>query len=322
MKSLRNSLLIALSASGLLMGQAHATDKITIGEPSWPGAKIIANLIQVVASEKLGAEVALAPGANAAIYAGMDKGRGDIDVHPDVWLPNQQSFTDKYVDENNTVALSEGFYEGVSGFCMPSYMKTDHGISSIYDLATPEAQKLFDLNNDGKGEIWVGAPGWGSTKINQVKVRDYGIEDFLEPTTEDEAVFYAKIAAAIKKRQGVVFYCYNPHYVHKLYDVTMVEEPANDPETYRMVQPDEDPQWFEKSHISSGDAKKTVRVAYSRSLEQRNPEVANLLKNIDLDNSAISAMTHAVVIEKQEPADVAKAWVAANGATVDKWLGL
>lgn len=312
---------IAALALGLTAGPALATDKVTIGEPSWPGAKIIANLIKVVAAEKLGAQVALAPGANAAIYAGMDKGRGDIDVHPDVWLPNQQSFTDKYVGQNNTVALSEGSYQGVSGFCMPSYMK-DKGISSIYDLATPEAQALFDLNGDGKGEIWVGAPGWGSTKVNQVKVRDYGIGDFLEPTTEDEAVFYAKIAAAIKKQQGVVFYCYNPHYVHKLYDVTMLEEPAHDAEKYRMVQPDQDPEWFSKSHISTGDAVKTVRVAYSRSLETRNPAVADLLKNIDLDNRAISEMTHAVVIEKRDPAEVAKAWVEANSATVDRWLGL
>lgn len=322
MKTIRHILLAAISSATLLATQVQGNDTVTIGEPSWPGAKIIANLIQVVAREKLGAKVDLAPGANAAIYAGMDKGRGDIDVHPDVWLPNQRSFTDKYVTQKNTVALSEGSYEGVSGFCMPSYMKTEQGISSIYDLATPKAQKLFDLNNDGKGEIWVGAPGWGSTKVNQVKVRDYGISDFLEPTTEDEAVFYAKIAAAIKKRQGVVFYCYNPHYVHKLYDVTMVEEPENDPKSYRMVQPDQDPKWFEKSHISSGDPKKTVRVAYAKSLETRLPEVANFLKNIDLDNRDISAMTHAVVIEKKDPAAVAKAWVDANGQTVDRWLGL
>jgi hypothetical protein len=29
-------------------------------------------------------------------------------------------------------------------------------------------------------------------------VRDYGIGDFLTPTTEDEAVFYAKMAAVKK----------------------------------------------------------------------------------------------------------------------------
>ncbi|WP_315980041.1 hypothetical protein [Aliamphritea spongicola] len=39
MKSLRQPLLVALSASGLLLSQAHATDKITVGEPSWPGPK-------------------------------------------------------------------------------------------------------------------------------------------------------------------------------------------------------------------------------------------------------------------------------------------
>ena len=39
MKSLRQSLLVALGTSSLLLSQAHATDKITIGEPSWPGAK-------------------------------------------------------------------------------------------------------------------------------------------------------------------------------------------------------------------------------------------------------------------------------------------
>ncbi len=322
MKTFKSALLAAIGASSLLLGNVHASEKVVIGEPSWPGAKVIANVIQLVVSEKLGVEASLTPGANATIFSAMDKGRGDIDVHPDVWLPNNQSFTDEYVEKNQTVALSEGSYEGASGFCMPTYMKTEHGINSIYDLATPKAQKLFDLNNDGKGEIWVGGSGWASTKINQVKVRDYGIQTFLEPTTEDEAIFYAKIDSAIKKKQGVVFYCYKPHYVHTLYDVTMVEEPEYEAENYKMVQPDEDPQWFEKSKITTGDNKKTVRVAYSRSLEQRAPEVANLLKNIDLETDAISSLTHAVVIGKRDPAEVAREWVAANAKAVDSWLGL
>ena len=243
----------ALSASHVT---AKAEDKVMIGEPSWPGAKIIANVIKVVINDKIGGQAELVPGANAAIYAGMDKGKGDIDVHPDVWLPNQQSFTDKYVKANKTVALSEGSYEGRTGFCVPTYMAEEHNIKSIYDLATPAAQKLFDLDNDGNGEIWVGASGWGSTKINQVKVRDYGIGDFLNPTTEDEAVFYAKIASAIKKKQGVVFYCYQPHYVHKLYDVTMIEEPTHDPSKYVMVQPDADSDWFAKSKITTRGSQK------------------------------------------------------------------
>mgnify|MGYP001826587666 CR=1 FL=1 len=33
------------------------------------------------------------PGNNATFFQAMDQGKGDIGVHPDVWLPNQESFT-------------------------------------------------------------------------------------------------------------------------------------------------------------------------------------------------------------------------------------
>ena len=45
------------------------------------------------------------PGNNATIFQAMHQGKGAIDVHPDVWLPNQQSFTQKYVDGEKTVTL-------------------------------------------------------------------------------------------------------------------------------------------------------------------------------------------------------------------------
>jgi glycine betaine/proline transport system substrate-binding protein len=309
-------------ATGLSSVSANAADKVTIGEPSWPGAKIMANLIGQVITSRLGGEVGYAPGANAVIFAAMDGGRGDIDVHPDVWLPNQKSFTDEYVDQKGTVVLSEGSYEGRSGFCTPTYMAADHNIKSVFDLGTPDAQKLFDANNDGKGEIWVGASGWASTNVHKVKVRDYGIETFLEPTTEDETVFYARLKDAVDAKQGVVFYCYKPHYVHALYDVTMLEEPEFDLEQYAIVQPDQDADWYEKSKITTGDQVKTVRVAHSKSLEERAPAAAAFLKNINMSADDLSELTYQVVVQKKEIEPVVSEWIAGNSQTVDGWLGL
>lgn len=320
-KSLRVAVLAA-AVLGSLATSASASDKVVIGEPSWPGAKIIANLVRTVITTRLGKEAGIVPGNNAVIFAAMDSGKGDIDVHPDVWLPNQKSLTDKYVDGNKTVALSKGAYGGRAGFCVPTYMVKEHKIKSVYDLATPEAQKLFDADGDGKGEIWIGAVGWASTAIHQVKVRDYGIGDFLAPTREDEAVFYAKLASQIAKKKGVAFYCYTPHYVHKLHDVTMLEEPAFDAAKYKMVQPNEDADWLAKSKITVGDAPKQVHIAYSKSLEKRAPDVARFLSNIKLDTDMVSAWTRDVIVDKKEPADVVKAWVAANPKVVDRWLGL
>ncbi|NIA69298.1 glycine/betaine ABC transporter substrate-binding protein [Pelagibius litoralis] len=303
-------------------GSAAQAETVMIGEPSWPGAKIIANLIKEVITTKLGGEADLVPGANAVIFAAMDGGRGDIDVHPDVWLPNQQSLTDEYVDGKGTVALSKGAYQGRTGFCVPTYIAEQHNIKSIYDLGTPDAQTLFDSDGDGKGEVWVGASGWASTNIQKVKTRDYGIETFLEPGTEDETVFYAKLQNLISQKKGAVFYCYKPHYVHALYDVTMLEEPAYEEANYKIVQPNEDADWFDKSKITTGDAVKTVRIAHSKSLETRAPSVAEFLSAIDLDSDTVSQLTYEVVVNDREPAEVVKEWVAANGATVDRWLGI
>jgi glycine betaine/proline transport system substrate-binding protein len=320
-KTLLAQTLLVLAAT-TAASATWAQSTVMIGEPSWPGAKIIANLIRTVITTRLGGQAAIVPGTNPVIFAAMDGGKGDIDVHPDVWLPNQKSFTDKYVDGTRNVALSKGSYTGRAGFCVPTYMVKDHKIKSVYDLATPEAQKLFDADGDGKGEIWIGASGWASTAIHQVKARDYGMNDFLVPTKEDETVFFAKLASQIAKKKGVAFYCYTPHYVHRMYDVTMLDEPAFDATKYKMVQPNEDADWLAKSKITVGDAPKSVHVAYSKSLEKRAPDVARFLANIKLETDLVSGWTREVIVEKKDPADVVKAWVAANPRVVDRWLGL
>ena len=316
-KTLVTAFAMTLGATG-----AMAQEKVMVGEPSWPGAKIMSRVIGQVIETRLGGQVGYAPGANAIIFAAMDGGRGDIDVHPDVWLPNQAAFTDEYVDQKGTVALSSGSYEGRTGFCTPTYMAEEHNIKSVFDLATPDAQTLYDTNGDGKGEIWLGASGWASTNVHKVKVRDYGIETFLEPSTEDEAVFYARLKDAVNEKQGVVFYCYKPHYVHALYDVTMIEEPEHDPAAYNIVQPDQDADWYNKSSITTGDLVKTVTVAYSKSLEQRNPAAASFLSQIDMSSDDLSKMTYEVVVAGNELDEVVANWIAANGETVDGWLGL
>ena len=301
---------------------AIAQEKVMVGEPGWPGAKIMANIIGTVIETRLGVEVGYAPGTNAVLWASMDGGRGDIDVHPDVWLPNQRSFSSEYVDENGTVSLSSGSYEGRAGVCVPTYMAEEHGITSIFDLATPNAQELFDTDGDGMGEIWVGSPGAASKNTFLVRVRDYGIEPFLTPTIEDETIFFARLKDLVAEKKGAAFYCYTPHYVHALYDTTILEEPEHNPDTYKMVQPNEDADWYAKSRVDSGEIVKSVTVAYSNSLNERSPAAAAFLANINMNADELSKLTYAVVVEGGEISTVASDWVAKNGETVDGWLGL
>ena len=261
------------------------------------------------------------PGNNASIFQAMDQGKGDIDVHPDVWLPNQESFTKKYVDGAGTVVLSDKPYEGKQSFCVSREFSEANNVTSIFDLARPEVAEKMDSDGNGKGEIWIGAPGWASANVNEIKVRDYGLMPFMEPIRADQAVMTATVGDSIKKGMGYAFYCYSPHAIWFQYDIVRLEEPEFDPEKYIAIQPSDDPDWFEKSTVMTEDALKKVQIAYSKSLIDRSPAIADLLANIQLDGETVSDFAFQIEGGK-DPADVAKEWVAANSDRVDKWLGL
>lgn len=300
----------------------NAQETITIGEPNWGSGRAMAGLVKVVIEDKLGGTAELVPGTNAVIFKGMDRGKGDIDVHPDVWIPNQENFTREYVDTAKTVALSENYYGGFSAFCLLRDFAEKHNIKSVFDLATPEIAKLTDRDGNGMGDIWVGAPGWASTKINSVKVRDYGITNFYEPIIAEEEVATASIAAAQNKNEGFAFYCYAPHHNWFLFDLVRLEEPEHDPANYKMIQPAEDTNWFENSKITTADKPKKMHVGYSRTLEQRAPEVAKFLANIHMDTDTVNNFTYEIGVKKRSNVEVAREWVAANSDRVDSWLGL
>lgn len=300
---------------------AIAQEVVRVAEPNWASGRAVAGLIKVIIEDKLGGRAELVPGTNAVIFKAMDRGKGEIDVHPDVWLPNQLNFTSQYVTKNKTVSLSQGSYKGFSAFCAPRKFAEKHNIKSVFDLATPEIAKLMDRDGDGQGDIWVGAQGWASTKANSVKVRDYGITNFFLPIIAEEEVATASISDALNKGEGFAFYCYAPHYNWFVFDMVRLEEPAFDPDKYVIKQPAEDPNWFENSKITTGDKEKTIHVAYSKSLESRTPNVADFLSRIDLDTETVNNWTHEIVVKKRSSVDVAREWISANSARVDSWLG-
>ena len=312
---------LALSM-GFMSSAVLAAEKVSIGVPSWTGAQAIANLLKVVVEDKIGGQAKLVPGNNATIFQAMHQGKGDIDVHPDVWLPNQESFTKKYVDKEKTVTLSKNPYEGNQGFCVSKKFGEANKISDIADLGRPDVAKKMDSNGNGKGEMWIGAPGWASANVNEVKVRDYKLLDFIEPIRAEESVKTARVKDSIAKNEGYAFYCYKPHAVWYMFDVYMLSEPKYDPAKYKMVQPSDSPDWYKKSYVASKDALKKVQIAWSNSLKKRSPAVAEFFDRFSLKAEDVSYFAHQISGEGRKPDEVAKEWVKNNPKRVDAWLGL
>jgi glycine betaine/proline transport system substrate-binding protein len=310
------------SAMGLLSSASFAAEKVNIGMPSWTGAQAIAHLLKEVVESRIGGEAELVPGNNATIFQAMDQGKGDIDVHPDVWLPNQESFTKKYVDGAGTVQLSGNPYEGNQGFCVSKNFGEANNITDIADLGRPDVAAKMDSDGNGKGEMWIGAPGWASANVNEVKVRDYGLLDFVEPVRAEESVKTARVKDSIIKNEGYAFYCYKPHAIWYQFDVQMLTEPTFDPANYTMVQPSDDPDWYEKSNVATKDALKNVQIAWSKSLAKRSPAIAEFFDRFSLEADDVSNFAFEISGNGRDAGEVAKEWVAANSDRVDGWLGL
>ena len=316
-KSLAVASLLAVAAAPV-----HSAETVNIGVPSWTGAQAIANLLKAVVEMRIGGEAGLVPGNNATIFQAMDQGKGDIDVHPDVWLPNQESFTKKYVDGAGTVTLSSNPYEGNQGFCVSKNFGEENNITDIADLGRPDVAMKMDSDGNGKGEMWIGAPGWASANVNEVKVRDYGLLDFIDPIRAEESVKTARVKDSIAKNEGYAFYCYKPHAIWYMFDVYMLSEPTYDPEKYVMVQPSDSSEWYDKSMVATKDALKNVQIAWSNSLADRSPAIAEFFERFALTADDVSNFAFEISGKGRDAAEVAVEWVNNNPDRVDAWLGL
>lgn len=314
---------IACAATiGFASAPAISAESVKIGAPSWTGAQAIAALLQAVVVERIGGEAELVPGNNATIFQGMDQGKGDIDVHPDVWLPNQQSFTQKYVDGAGTVELSKNPYEGNQGFCVSQDFGKANSITDIADLGRPDVAMKMDSDGNGKGEMWIGAPGWASANVNEVKVRDYDLLPFIDPIRAEESVKTARIKDSIAKGEGYAFYCYKPHAVWYMFDVQMLSEPKFDPAMYKMLQPSDSPDWYKKSKVATKDALKNVQIAWSKSLRDRSPAIVEFFERFNLTADDVSSFAYEISGKGREASEVASEWIKNNPKRVDAWLGL
>ena len=314
---------ILLAAAGTISGAAvHATETVVIGQPNWAYAKVMTNVLKTIVEDNFGLEVEFVPGTHPVFFKAMDQGRGDVDIHPDVWLPNNQGFIDEYVDEKGTVAVTSPTFAAMDAFCTTKAARDRYGLASVYDLTRPEIVELTDRNGDGKGEVWMGAPGWASTNIHKVRARDYGFADLYELTVSEENVILSQIDADAKAGRVVVWACYLPHHIFGMHELVVLEEPEHDPAKWTIVDASADPDWYEKSTAATSFPPISSQIAYSKRLDTAAPNVVDLLNNIEFGTQLINEWSSAVAVDERDPEQYAREWVAGNQERVKSWLGL
>lgn len=329
---------LAAAAAVALSAAAEAKTKVVIGELDWSGARAIEQVLNQVMTSELDAEVSTISAAQEALYEALDKGDGSVDVVADMWADHLPVQVQKYVvpGSRETIILNKEPYLGTEGIFVPSYVADEMGVKKLEDLAKPEVAKLFDLDGNGKGEIWAGAVGWESTNHTQVRAKTYGFENTMELTTVEQAVFLAQLKDAYEKKKAVAFYYWTPEWIFAAYKLTKLEEPEFDGYTmdsakgtdrynangcYTFYQPAERNDWLEASSIKCGQPPTHVHVAHSKALKERDPKISQFLTQVKFDADTVNQWILAMDVDGKPVEDVAREWIAANKDTVVKeWL--
>jgi glycine betaine/proline transport system substrate-binding protein len=308
---------VAVAVSMAFTGIAQAAD-VVIGVPNWPSVRVTAHILKVVMEDNLGLEVELQNGTNPVVFEAMDSGA--MHVHPEVWMPNQVNLNKTYVKDKKTVRMNPNGIAAFQGMCVTKGTAERTGIVNLSDLTNPDMASKFDTDGDGKGEIWIGAAGWASTNIEKIRAKSYGYAETMNLKEMDETLALAEVDNAVAKKSDIVFFCYTPHHMFALHELVVLKEPAYDASKWTVIQPTDDPEWLEKSDAAVAWDLAYLHVHYAASLETSHAEAAKLLASVKLDTDTVSAMTFALVVKKQDPADFAKKWVADNPKLVDSWL--
>lgn len=313
---------------------AQAQTPIVLGELTWDEPRVVNAVLTELLTAEFGASVSQIAADQGAIFGAMARGDGTVDVHPAVWSAAQQSNIDRYVTEEGSVRLNSRPYLATDGFYVTKATSERLGVTSVGDLNDPEIAKAFDVNGDGRGDYWPGAPGWGVTNIYTVKAQSYGLAEHFDALVASDALFKAQLEASEAKGEGLLFYYWEPEALHARYDLVKLAEPEftgfasedkkDDPQynpggCYDYTDPANSPDWLALSKIDCATPAQPIYIAYTASLEERAPEIAHFLSNVSFEPAEIGAMIYQLTEEGMELTDIAKEWHGANGDRVAGW---
>jgi glycine betaine/proline transport system substrate-binding protein len=280
------------------------TVEIVIGVPNWPSVSVTAHIIEVILETRYGAQVELQTAANPVIFEAMAK--GSMHIHPEVWLPNQQPLYDRYAA---SLVRNEHPARGVQGICANGAAR-DAGIRDVSDLTDPAKALLLDSDADGRGEIFIGAPGWSSTLVERLRAREYGYALMLTTVEMDEGLSDSQLAIAEQRGRPWVGFCYAPHHRFIIHpDLKLLSEP-----------PYQERLWHVPARVGMGWPPQLIQPMFSKTLAARLPAAATLLQNMDLTSEDMSQFAFEIVVNKKDPAEYARSWVGTNAVRIARWL--
>lgn len=276
-------------AGGAWAQEPQSCQKVRFAEIGW--ADIAATTgVAMTLTEALGYQPSKIMASVPIAFTGVKNKQ--IDAFLGYWAPSMDSIIEPFIRDGSVKVLETPNLTGAKyTLAVPTYA-AEAGLTSFEDIA-----KFKDLLD---GKIYGIEPGNdGNLLIEQmIKADQFGLGDF-KMVESSEAGMLVQVSRAIKRKQPVVFLGWAPHPMNTQYDLTYLDggDDVFGPDfgaaqVYTVVPPD---------------------------YQTRCANVGKLLDNLQFSVEMESQLMEKV-LDKQDPARVARDWIKANPQVLDQWL--
>ncbi len=266
-------------------GSGDGDKTVTLGYlPSWTDGLSVSWLLKDQL-EKIGYTVEMEELTEAGIlFTGL--AAGDVDIFPSAWPEvTHAKYMEQYGDDIEDLGT---YYDGaVLTIAVPEYVDD---INSIEDLKG-QADRFG-------GEIIGIEPSAGLTEQTQSSMMpEYGLEDEYDLKTSSTAAMLTTLDAAVKNEEDIVVTLWRPFWANDTYPVKDLEDPKGAMGEPEGLHPMATAGWADE-----------------------NPEAAELIAGLKLDDAAYGSLEDMVVNEYEDDTDKTEAiaqWIEENPDAFD-----
>jgi len=288
--TLRSTLLTGAAALLLTTGaQAAGCDKVTFSDVGWTDITATTATATTVL-QALGYETDIKVLSVPVTYSALST--GDIDVFLGNWMPTMEADIASY-RENGTVETVRTNLVGAKYTLATNKAGADLGIKDFADIAKHK--------DELDGEIYGIEPGNDGNRLimDMIDGDAFGLKDFHVVESSEQGML-AQVGRAVKKNEPIIFLGWEPHPMNANYDMTYLSGGDD---------------WF-GPNFGGAEVMTNVRKGYV----QECPNVGKFLENLEFSLKLENEIMGAILDNGAEPADAAKAWLAANPDVIGAWL--
>ncbi len=216
----------------------------------------------------------------------------DIDVFLGNWMPTMKADVDPYLEDKSVESIGANLEGAKYTLAVPKALY-EKGLKSFADIAK--------FKDELDGEIYGIEPGNDGNRLIQgmIDADTFGLKDFKLVESSEQGML-AQVARATKRDKGVLFLGWEPHPMNANFELAYLEGGDD------VFGPD----------LGGATIYTNVRAGYLTECPNAGKLVSNLKFTLAMENQVMGA----ILDDKQEPADAAKAWLKKNPDVLNSWL--